>query len=589
MAIGNSTSGFRHIWQRVLAGDVTAYRSVVEQHQSAVSAVAYSILGDFSSSQDVAQETFWIAWTRRNSLRDASRLGSWLCGIARNLARQARRRLRRMKTASPGEWPVDPVDQSDGPFQKTVSDEEQRLVWGALEQIPEKYREVITLYYRQGQSLAEVADSVGISQEAARQRLSRGRNMVRGRVAQLIEGVLERGGPDAGFTARVMAGIAGSWTAAKTAGTASASTASLPSVGVTAGTVASAAKGLVASGAATGILGGAAGTAGGLLGGWLGIWLPAQLAATETERQLLLERGRSVIRASLLFAVSVFGLAMAFAGLRFHWIWFVTALLAMMLTHGLFVLVQTLRTARLANELRKRVTPENDPNQSAWKARLGTNHFQSPRAARSWTSRTRLLGLPLLDIQMSHPLDRCDGGGQRPRAARGWIAIGDRAHGVLLAAGGMASGLVAVGGICFGAVAIGGICGGLISLGGMALGLTALGGVAIGWDAVGGLAAGWHSAAGGLAVAWHAAVGGAAIARDFALGGAAWAAESNTALAREVIDRDSLKSVMDWITDNQVWFVTGCILVSLAPVLLFQVAGRWAETPVQCQSDGEAR
>ena len=45
-------------WQRVLAGDMLAYQTIVETNQSAVSAVAYSIIGDFPISQDIAQETF---------------------------------------------------------------------------------------------------------------------------------------------------------------------------------------------------------------------------------------------------------------------------------------------------------------------------------------------------------------------------------------------------------------------------------------------------------------------------------------------------------------------------------------------------
>ncbi len=575
MAFGNSATGWRQTWQRVLAGDVTAFQSVVEKHQSAVSAVAYSILGDFSTSQDVAQETFWIAWTRRNSLRDANRLGSWLCGIARNLARQARRQLRRMKTTGPDVSPLDPVDPTAGPDQKTATAEEQQMVWDALEQIPEKYREAVTLYYRQGQSIAEVAESTGISEDAARQRLGRGRNMLRGRVARLIEGVLESSTPDASFTARVMAGIAGVGMAGKTAGAASASAVSIKSATAAAGSVASVAKGVVASGAAAGIVGGTAGSAGGLLGGWLGIWLPAQLAPTETERQLVLERGRAIMRASLLFALAVFALAMLFVWLRFHWVWYLIALLTMILGHSLFVLYQTLQTVGLVRELRKRVTPESDPNQSALKARIDSRQGDPDGPTdRCWTSNARLLGLPLVDIQMSHPLRSCDVVGHRPRIARGWIAVGDRAYGVLIAAGGMASGLVAVGGVCFGAVALGGICAGLLSFGGLALGLIAVGGVGVGWDAVGGLAVGWHSAAGGLAVAWHAAIGGAAIAHGYAVGGAAMAAESNTALARQVIEQDSLKWVMDWIADHSTLVAIGAILVSVPPVLLFRWIGK---------------
>lgn len=561
----HANTGPAATWQAVLCGDVSAYQQVVERHQSAVSAVAFSILGDFASSQDVAQETFWVAWTRRNSLRDVSRLGSWLCGIARNLARQLRRHQRRERTSREELARIRAADEGTRPVQESVAKEERELVWDALEQIPEKYREVVALYYRQGQSIAEVAAATGISQEAARQRLSRGRTMLRGRVAQLIEGVLERGAPDAAFTARVMAAIAGAAVAGK-AGSAAASVVSVKSAGGAVGAVAAAAKG---AGAAGGMLGGAAGSAGGLLGAWLGTWLPAQLAPTETERQLVLERGRSMMRASILFLVGVFGLVTAAVMIPIHWIYYVAALLAMMLAHTVWVILQATATMRLVRKVRERVTPETDPNQSAFGARMHAR-FGNWEGV-SWTSRARLFGLPLVDVQMGSANERISGAARK--RATGWIAMGDSARGVI-ALGGIATGVVAIGGVTFGLISAGGLSIGGLSLGGLAIGYLALGGGAIGWDAAGGLAIGWHSAAGGLGIAWHAAMGGGAIAHDFAVGGGAWAAEANTPLAREVVERESLQTQIMWAAENQGWMFAGILLLSLGPTAIFLLVAR---------------
>ena len=237
----------RQIWDRVLAGDVSAYQTVVESHQSSVSAVAYAIVGDFPVSQDIAQETFWVAWTKRNSLRDVGRLGSWLCGISRNLARQWRKKHKRRARTAGGDLPYEPAAATLDPTAQTIADEEQQVVWSALEEIPENYREVLTLYYRQGQSIAEVADALDITEESARQRLSRGRSMLRGRVSQLIEGVLVRSKPDKSFAARVIAGLTGAGVAA-TGGTAAASTMTVAKTASGAAGMA-AAKGVFATGA----------------------------------------------------------------------------------------------------------------------------------------------------------------------------------------------------------------------------------------------------------------------------------------------------------------------------------------------------
>lgn len=119
--------------------------------------------------------------------------------------------------------------------------------------------------------------------------------------------------------------------------------------------------------------------------------------------------------------------------------------------------------------------------------------YESP--ARCWN-------LPLLAMRSSA---RPEG---RRGVARGWLAIGPRAVGV-----------VAIGGRTLGVVSLGGFGAGVVSFGGFSLGLLALGGFSLGGVAQGGFAAG-AVATGGFA-AGYAAVGGGA-AGHYAAGGKAW-------------------------------------------------------------------
>jgi hypothetical protein len=114
-----------------------------------------------------------------------------------------------------------------------------------------------------------------------------------------------------------------------------------------------------------------------------------------------------------------------------------------------------------------------------------------------YSSSARLLGLPLIDVRIG----RQESGGVRG-VARGWIAMGDVAIGILFS----------VGGVALGGIALGGIAAGLLPLGGLAIGVVALGGLALGVCAVGGGAFGLYAALGGLAVAGSYAVGGLAVA-----------------------------------------------------------------------------
>jgi hypothetical protein len=114
----------------------------------------------------------------------------------------------------------------------------------------------------------------------------------------------------------------------------------------------------------------------------------------------------------------------------------------------------------------------------------------------NYQTKLRLLGLPMVHVSTG---PRQSGGGP----AKGWIAIGDRAFGVLFAAGGFALGGIALGGVSIG----------IFSLGGLALGVFGIGGLAVGVWAVGGLALGLLAAQGGLALAVYFAEGGGAIAK----------------------------------------------------------------------------
>jgi len=126
----------------------------------------------------------------------------------------------------------------------------------------------------------------------------------------------------------------------------------------------------------------------------------------------------------------------------------------------------------------------------------------------NYTSPSTLLGLPLVHVAFGEPVD-----GHRQRAvARGWIAIGDTAYGVLFALGSIAFGGIALGGIACGVVALGGLALGLLCFAGVGLGAYSMGGLAIGILAVGGFALAWQAAYGGMAVAAHFAMGGLAIA-----------------------------------------------------------------------------
>jgi RNA polymerase sigma factor (sigma-70 family) len=200
-----------------LKGDREAYGRIVTRYQSLVCSLAYSATGSVIQSEDLAQETFLEAWKNLTSLREPQKLRSWLCGIARNRIHQAARIERREPShqAEPLENLAQAPCPEPLPPEPAISREEAELLWRTLEQLPETYRLPLVLFYREHQSVEMVARNLDLSEEAARQRLSRARKLLQEEVQAFVETALSRTSPGKAFTLGVIAALPLAATSAK--------------------------------------------------------------------------------------------------------------------------------------------------------------------------------------------------------------------------------------------------------------------------------------------------------------------------------------------------------------------------------------
>ncbi len=553
------------LWQLVCVDDRRAFAELVGRHQSAVAAVAYSACGDLTLSEDIAQETFWAAWRERATLLEPTRLRAWLCGIARNLANNAKRRTRQPESL---DGQSEPSADKPEPSEEAASREEQALVWQALEEIPETYREPLILFHREHQSVAEVAMTLELSPDAVKQRLSRGREILREQVADLVERTLKNSRPRSGFTTAVIAGLT-----ALSAGTKSAvaGTATLQS-----SSAAVLSSGVVAVGKA-GLMSPLFGMLFGWAGSWFGTWLPAQLAPTNRERQHLSRAGRRMLIVSLIAGLLLVIAIWLSSSMPASGMQIAAVTIGWMVLFQAYVWTECYCSYRAVRRIRAESPSDSDRNTAplAVAAQRVANRWEG----RVYRSSATFLGLPLIDICVSDPGSSSSGSATPSgRRACGWIAIGDRADGILLAIGGVARGFIAMGGVAIGCVSCGGLAIGLCAFGGAAIGVLAIGGLGIGGLAFGGFAFGdqacggvamaWDVAFGGAAIAYHAAGGGAAIAHDIAHGGAASALHANDDIAKAFFEGHWMVELMNWLQSHNTMFVITTLIVSLLPTLI---------------------
>lgn len=192
-----------------LAGNRGAFRDIVVRYQSLICALAYSGTGNVARSEDIAQETFVAAWRQLGTLRDPAALRSWLCGIARNVINNTRRRSARdpVEQAEPLESASAVPGADPSPPVAAMRADEAALIWDALARLPETYREPLVLYHREHRSVQQVAEALELSEDAVKQRLSRGRALLQEQVLALVEGALERTAPGRAFTQNVLSAL----------------------------------------------------------------------------------------------------------------------------------------------------------------------------------------------------------------------------------------------------------------------------------------------------------------------------------------------------------------------------------------------
>ena len=477
-----------------LAGNREAFGQIVARYQSLVCSLAFSATGSLSQSEDLAQETFVTAWRQLRDLREPEKLRSWLCRIARNLTYDALRQQGREPShrAEPLEEIAESPAPEPQPAEQTISNEEQAILWRSLEKIPEIYREPLVLFYREHQSIEAVAQNLELSEDAVKQRLSRGRKMLHEQVLAFVEGALEKTNPGQAFTLGVLATLPALTLSAKAA------------------TVGAATKGGAAAAGAGSI---------GLLGailfplwGFLNIFriwrMNHQSAQSDRERQVY-RTFYPTLAGSIIVFYLLASLLMANgdALVKNNPAMFASLMAGSIL--GYFLLI-----GLLCRWFYRAVK----------KSRLGLSEEKvapSPlRPAWEYRSRLQLLGLPLIHLRT--------GGWQNGKAqkpVKAWIAFTD----------GVAFGVVfAYGSVAVAPVSIGACAAGFFSYGAMAVGILAVGGFAFGIWAFGAMAFGWQASA-ACAIAWNLASGGQyAIAHQYALGPISHAAQVNTEFVRQL-------------------------------------------------------
>ncbi|MDR0342992.1 MAG: RNA polymerase sigma factor [Nocardiopsaceae bacterium] len=147
-------------------------REMVDQHGPAIYRLAVSIVRDPALAEDVAQETFIMAWRHRDTYRGVAPLRHWLLRIAHNVAVSTLRSLR--------EEARDPSTLPGGHAEVVESTVANRMaVEEALSLLDPLSRSIVVLREMEGLSYAEIGQILGVALPTVKTRLFRARATLR--------------------------------------------------------------------------------------------------------------------------------------------------------------------------------------------------------------------------------------------------------------------------------------------------------------------------------------------------------------------------------------------------------------------------
>jgi RNA polymerase sigma-70 factor, ECF subfamily len=162
--------------ERAVAGDVSAFERIILRYERRVLRLAWRLLGRAEDAQDASQEVFLRAFRYLHRFDRRRPFEPWLMRMTVNVCHD----LGKRKSQQPNvEIDPDVLSGTEDPHQDLHSEEQKRMLYNALQQLPEKERAALVLRDIEGLTTGEVAEILGSSEPTVRSQISTARLKLR--------------------------------------------------------------------------------------------------------------------------------------------------------------------------------------------------------------------------------------------------------------------------------------------------------------------------------------------------------------------------------------------------------------------------
>ena len=182
MDVDRSEQGDDEIIRHVLLGNTAMFELLMRRHNERIYRAARAIVRDEEEAEDVMQQAYVNAFAHLRQFQGSAQFSTWLTRIAVNEAIARVRRRGRYEVFDETRSSREPFmshDPSENPERLAFTGELRGLLEWAIDTLPDGQREVFVLREVEGLNTSEVAESLDVSEDVVKTRLSRGRAALR--------------------------------------------------------------------------------------------------------------------------------------------------------------------------------------------------------------------------------------------------------------------------------------------------------------------------------------------------------------------------------------------------------------------------
>jgi RNA polymerase sigma-70 factor, ECF subfamily len=177
--------------QAILAGDKEAYGALVVRHSQRLFRVAFRITGNEADAEDVVQDAFLRGYRKLEGFESRSNFGTWIyriavrCALDRIAGRRKDEASRVAEETDPEQNDVQVADWAAGPDRLLLSGEIGAMRENAMHGLTATEQTAFVLRHMEERTTDEIAATLGIAPNAAKQAVFRAVQKMRLRLAVL--------------------------------------------------------------------------------------------------------------------------------------------------------------------------------------------------------------------------------------------------------------------------------------------------------------------------------------------------------------------------------------------------------------------